>query len=43
MGQSYKDGNYQEGLKEAFLGTDEDIKKGKAPKKIGSLLLIRLS
>ena len=29
--QGYKDGNYQDGLKKAFLGTDEDILKSDRP------------
>jgi len=29
--QTYKDGSYQEGLKTAFLGTDEDILKSDIP------------
>lgn len=29
--QTYKDGNYQESLKRAFLGTDEDILKSDVP------------
>ena len=29
--QNYKDGNYQEALKKAFLGTDEDILKSGVP------------
>jgi len=33
--QTYKDGNYQESLKRAFLGTDEDILKSNAPEPSG--------
>lgn len=29
--QTYKDGNYQEGLRRAFLGTDDDILKSDVP------------
>ena len=32
--QSYKDGNYQEGLKKAFLGTDDDILKSNVSRQI---------
>ena len=38
--QSYKDGNYQEGLKKAFLGTDEDILKSEVPSQLSFFFLL---